>query len=200
MTTHNITTQSVSLEKPLINYLLPFGSSLIASILRLILGVVFIALLAQFRIEIGPVPITGQTLGVLLVGAAYGLSLGTFTVVAYLIVGGLGLGVFAGGASGWSVLQGATGGYLAGFVVAAALVGFLADRGWNRNVVLTVIAMLLGNMVIYVFGLAWLNKIMPSFQATLQAGLTPFIAGDLIKIAVAALLLPLVWRFVAPKK
>jgi len=195
-----MTTQVGTLQRPLISYLLPFGSSLIADILRLILGVAFIALLAQFRMEIGPVPITGQTLGVLLIGAAYGLSLGTFTVVAYLIVGGLGLGIFAGGASGLSVLSGATGGYLAGFVVAAALVGFLADRGWNRNVVLTVVAMLLGNVVIYVFGLAWLNKIMPSFQATISAGLTPFIVGDLIKIAVAALLLPLVWRFVAPKK
>ena len=195
-----MTTQGLKVQKPLINYLLPFGSSLIADSLRLILGVAFIAVLAQVRIEIGPVPITGQTLGVLLIGAAYGLSLGTFTTVAYLIVGGLGLGVFSGGASGWSVLQGATGGYLAGFVVAAALVGYLADRGWNRNVVLTVIAMLMGNVVIYVFGLAWLNKIMPSFQATLNAGFTPFVVGDLIKIAIAALLLPLVWRFVAPKK
>jgi len=188
------------LQKPLVNYLLPFGSSLIATILRLILGVAFIALLAQFSIKIGPVPLTGQTLGVLLIGAAYGLSLGTFTTVAYLIVGGLGLGVFSGGASGLPYMQGATGGYLAGFVVAAALVGFLADRGWNRNVVLTVVAMVLGNVVIYVFGLAWLNKIMPSFQATVNAGLTPFIVGDLVKIAIAALLLPLVWRFVAPKK
>ena len=198
MTTQGL--KGVQLQKPLVNYLLPFGSSLIADTLRLILGVVFIAVLAQFRIEIGPVPITGQTLGVLLIGAAYGLSLGTFTTVAYLIVGGLGLGVFSGGASGLTYMQGATGGYLAGFVVAAALVGYLADRGWNRNVVLSVIAMILGNVVIYVFGLAWLNKIMPSFQATLSAGFTPFVVGDLVKIAIAALLLPLVWRFVAPKK
>lgn len=119
------------LRKPLISHILPVTHPILKALLQVGLGVIFIALLAQVRLELGPVPITGQTLGVLLIGAAYGLSLGTLTLVSYLIVGGLGLGVFAGGAAGWSVLSGMTAGYLLGFVLAAAVVGYLAQRGWT---------------------------------------------------------------------
>lgn len=183
-----------TLRRPLITHLLPVSHPLTKFLLQISLGVVFIALLAQIRLELGPVPLTGQTLGVLLIGAAYGLSLGTLTLVTYLIVGGLGLGVFAGGAAGWSVLSGTTAGYLVGFVLAAALVGYLAQRGWDRHVGLAALAMLVGNVVIYIPGLLWLNTFAPDMATTLQWGLIPFIPGDLIKLVLAAGLLPTVWQ------
>lgn len=182
------------LSPPLIEQVFLRQSSLLRQAALLVGGVVFIAVLAQLRFQIGPVPITGQTLGVLLIGASYGLRLGGLTNLAYLLIGGLGLGVFQGGASGWAYLAGPTGGYLVGFVLAATLVGFLAQRGWDKQVSTTALAMLLGNLVIYAVGLLWLSRFAPDWATTLQWGLLPFIAGDIIKIAVAAALLPLAWR------
>lgn len=182
------------LRKPLISHILPVTHPILKALLQVGLGVIFIALLAQVRLELGPVPITGQTLGVLLIGAAYGLSLGTLTLVSYLIVGGLGLGVFAGGAAGWSVLSGMTAGYLLGFVLAAAVVGYLAQRGWDRHLGLAALAMLIGNIIIYIPGLLWLNTFAPDVATALQWGLIPFIPGDIIKLVLAAGLLPAAWQ------
>ncbi|MAZ53094.1 MAG: biotin transporter BioY [Trueperaceae bacterium] len=192
-----------SLSTPLVHRLVPIQNGLIRTTVQVIAGVVFLALLAQVRFDIGPVPITGQTLGILLIGASYGFSLGTLTATAYLIVGGLGLGVFSGGAAGWATFAGATGGYLIGFPIAAAVIGYLMQRGWHRFFFLTALAMFIGNLLIYVPGLLWLNRFAPdgSWPTTLAWGLTPFIAGDLIKLIAAAGLFPDVWRLVGqPRK
>lgn len=185
------------LTPPLVHRLLPIRAGYVRLPLQLVLGVAFIALLARVEVVIGPVPITGQTLGVLLVGAAYGVGLGSLTLLLYVVAGGAGLGVFAGGAAGWSYLSGATAGYLVGFIAAAALVGYLAQRGMTRSAIGTVTAMLLGNLVIYLCGLLWLSQLAPDWPTALRWGLYPFIPGDLLKIAIAASLLPPVTRLLS---
>jgi len=192
-----------SLSTPLVHRLVPIQNGLIRTTVQVIAGVVFLALLGQVRFDIGPVPITGQTLGILLIGAGYGFSLGPLTVTAYLVVGGLGLGVFQDGNAGWEYMAGPTGGYLIGFLIAAAVIGYLMQRGWHRFFFLTAFAMLIGNLLIYVPGLLWLNRFAPdgSWPWTLAYGLTPFIVGDLIKLIAAAGFFPDVWRLVGqPRK
>jgi len=158
-------------------------------------GVAFLALLAQLRLQIGPVPITGQTLGVLVLGAAYGARLGALTTGAYALLGLVGLPLFAGGGAGFAYLLGPTGGYLVGFVAAAALLGLLADRGWDRTYVRAAVAMLAATLVIYLFGVGWLTVALGGNVSTaLAVGLAPFVAGDLIKLGVAMTLLPTAWR------
>jgi biotin transport system substrate-specific component len=165
-------------------------------------GSALIALAAQLRIDLpfSPVPVTGQTFAVLVVGAALGARLGAAAVIAYLVEGLAGLPVFAGGTSAWTpgttgipVIAGPTAGYLVGFVAAAAIVGALAERGFDRNVVTTIVAMVLGDLAIYVFGLPWLAKFV-GIDKAIPLGLQPFIVGDLFKIALAAAALPLAWR------
>ena len=176
-------------------------------------GAAFVAVLAQVSVPLPftPVPITGQTLGVLLVGAAYGPALGPATLGLYLLWGSLGLPVFAPNAdgshdAGLAVLSltGPTGGYLWGFVVSAWVVGGLARRGWDRNVGSAAAAMLLGEVAIYAIGLPWLHQALPgvvggpvSVGDTLRAGLYPFVVGDAIKLLIAAGALPAVWRLLA---
>lgn len=181
---------------PLIQRIVPIENDALRTTLQIALGIAFLALLAQVRVEIGPVPITGQTLGVLLLGAAYGAGLGAATMVGYLLVGGLGLGVFAGGGAGLSTFTGTTGGYLVGFLAAAILVGYLASRGWDRTHVGTAAAMVIGNVVIYAFGVGWLLQFAPDFATALAWGVTPFVIGDAIKIAIAVALLPWAWRLI----
>jgi biotin transport system substrate-specific component len=176
-------------------------SSLAADVLLVAVGVGLISLSAQISIPLPntPVPLTGQTFAVLLVGTAYGATRATATTATYLLVGGLGFGVFADHASGWDVLRlsSVTGGYLAGMLVASALVGWLADRGWSRTPVLSLATMVLGNVVIYGFGVAWLMHATGfTFTAAWHAGVRPFLPGDAIKILLAAGLLPAAWRLV----
>lgn len=185
---------SVPLAAPLVRHLVPVRSTALRYAVQVVLGVSVLALLAQVRVQIGPVPITGQTLGVLLIGAAYGTGLGVVTVTGYLLAGGLGLAVFSGGGAGWATLAGPTGGYLLAFPFAAALVGALAARGWDRRPLTAAAAMALGNVVIYTVGLAWLGRFAPDASTTLVWGLWPFLPGDVIKIVLAAGLLPTVWR------
>lgn len=173
-------------------------------------GSLVIAGLAQAQIHLAftPVPITGQTLGVLLVGAAYGPALGLATLALYLLEGVVGLPVFAAQADG-SHLTGtavlafssATGGYLFGFALAAGLVGWLARRGWDRSFGSAIGAMLLGEVVVYAVGLPWLKHALPglttqpaSWELTLEQGLYPFVVGDTIKLLLAAGLLPGAWQ------
>lgn len=182
--------------RPLIQRLVPVRNDALRTCLQIGLGIAFVAALAQVRVDIGPVPVTGQTLGVLLVGAAYGFGLGALTIAGYLAVGGLGLGVFSGGGAGVATFAGTTGGYLVGFLLAAALVGYLADRGWDRSFGKTAAAMVAGNIAIYACGLVWLAQFAPDFATTLAWGLAPFVAGDLVKIAIAVVLLPTAWRWV----
>lgn len=163
-------------------------------------GVLFLALLAQLRVQIGPVPITGQTLGVLLLGAAFGARLGALTTGAYALLGLAGLPLFAGGGSGLAYLLGPTGGYLVGFVVAAGLLGMLAQRGWDKTYVRAAGAMLLATGVIYLFGVGWLTVALGGdLSAALAAGLAPFVVGDLIKLGVAVTLLPTAWHLLGRK-
>lgn len=156
-------------------------------------GSILIALLAQLEIPLQPVPITGQTFGVLLVGALLGSRLGAVATLTYLGWGSIGLPVFAGGSSGLARLAGPTGGYLLGFVVAAFMVGWLSERGWDRRVLTTALAMLLGTCLIYLPGIAWLSQFVGPHRV-LQLGLTPFLIGDLLKVVLAALALPAGWK------
>ncbi len=166
----------------------------------IVTGSWLIALAAQIAIPLWPVPITGQTFGVLLVGALLGSKWGAWAVMVYLAQGAMGLPVFAGGTGGPARLLGPTGGYLVGFVAAAFVVGWLSERGWHRRFTTTAISMLIGNLVIYVFGLAWLAAFLGwSGDAVLRAGFLPFVPGDLLKVLLAALALPRVWAKVMPK-
>ena len=141
-----------------------------------------------------PVPITGQTFGVLLIAMALGRIRGTAIVAAYLVEGAAGMPVFAGGTAGIFKLIGPTGGYLIGFPIAAYLVGFLADHGWDRGYFRTILAMTAGTAIIFATGLLWLSQFVEQSNL-LVMGLTPFISGAIIKIAVASCILPSIWRF-----
>ena len=142
-----------------------------------------------------PVPITGQTFGVLLIAMALGRVRGAGVVLAYLAEGAAGLPVFAGGTAGIPILFGPTGGYLIGFLIAAYVVGWLADIGLSHKYHLSFAAMIVGTAIIFACGLAWLTFFVPS-DMLLMAGLYPFLPGAAIKIAVAAVVLPSVWKFV----
>lgn len=164
-----------------------------------------IALLAQVSFHLRFVPITGQTLAVLLVGAALGSVRGGVAVGLYLAQGASGLPFFAEGKAGldYLVLRDplhATGGYLWGFLLAALVVGFLAERGWDRRFASAVGAMFVGNVAIYLLGLPWLAAaIGTSVEDALPFGLYPFVIGDTVKLLLAATLLPAAWRL-APRR
>jgi biotin transport system substrate-specific component len=140
-----------------------------------------------------PVPITGQTFAVLLSGAVLGPRRAFAAQVLYLIEGASGLSFFAGGVAGAAVLAGPTAGYLAAFPFAAALTGWLCARGWDRRFITMLAAMLIGSSVIFALGLAGLSRFLPPGQL-LAAGLLPFLPGDLVKAAAAALTFPQVWK------
>ncbi len=161
-------------------------------------GSLVIALAAQVRIALpfSPVPVTAQTFAIFLVGAALGSRLGLAAVVAYLGEGAAGLPVFAGGASGLAYALGPTGGYLAGFAVAAFAVGWLCERGFDRHVVLCLVAMCVGEVLIYLVALPWLARFVPA-ERVIAAGLLPFIPGDIVKLALAAITPPAVRRALA---
>ena len=169
--------------------------------LALILGAAaLMGVLAQLAIPFVPVPITGQTLGVLLVGALLGSRRGALAMLAYLAEGLAGLPVYANGASAWTpssagvpTIVGPTAGYLLAFPVAAFVVGALAERGWDRRASTAAAAMLVGQVAIYLGGLSWLAQFVGPGRAV-ELGLLPFLAGDAVKLVVAALALPAGWR------
>ena len=156
----------------------------------------FVGLTAQVEIPLWPVPLTLQTLGVLFTGAVLGGRRGALTLLLYLAEGAVGLPVFAGGASGVAYMWGPTGGYLVGFVLAAGVVGWLAERGWDRRPIRTALAMVIGNLMIYALGVAWLAVFLGDLQTALVKGMLIFIVGDLIKIAIATMALPGGWTLV----
>ena len=158
-----------------------------------VFGSLLLAVSAQFKIPLYPVPVTGQTLVVLLIGMTYGPRLGGITLAAYLFEGALGLPVFAGGAAGAAVLMGPTAGYLFGFLLAAIAMGYLAERGMGRTVVSTIAAMVIGNCVIYLCGALWLANFI-GFGQAIAAGVLPFLYGDALKLVVATGLMPWAWR------
>ncbi len=163
-----------------------------------IAGTIILTLSAKVQVPFWPVPMTMQPFAVLVIAMAYGSRLGAATVLLYLAEGAAGLPVFAGTPEkgiGLAYMVGPTGGYLLGFAAAAALVGALAERGWDRRVATTALAMAAGIAVIYLFGVAWLTTLI-GFEAAVANGLVPFLLGDALKIALAAGLMPTLWSVV----
>ena len=152
---------------------------------------------AKVQVPFYPVPMTMQTFVVLVIGLAYGWRLGGATILLYLAEGATGLPVFAGSPErgiGVAYLFGPTGGYLMGFVLAAAAAGWLAERGWDRRVITTLLAMLIGTALIFAPGLVWLGTVIGWDKPILELGLTPFLLGEAFKIALATAVLPVAWR------
>ena len=167
----------------------------------IILGSLFIAASAQFAVYLpfSPVPITGQTFAVLLTGALLGAKKAGLSAALYILEGLLGLPVFAGGTGGIAVLFGPTAGYLAGFIPAAALIGYLSEKSFDRKPVSMAAAFMLGQAVIYGVGVARLSAFV-GFGHALQAGIIPFLVGDVLKIGTAMLLLPAGWKMLNKPK
>lgn len=163
-------------------------------------GSAVVALSAQvaFPLPFSPVPVTGQTFGVLLVASLLGRARGTAAVLAYLAEGAAGLPVFAGAAAGPAKLIGPTGGYLAGFVLGAYVCGWLAERGWDRTPLKTTASMVAGNVAIFAVALPWLSRFVGGSNVWTM-GFWPFIPGDVVKIGLAAALLPLGWKALGPR-
>jgi len=169
--------------------------------IALILGFsIFTAISAKIRIYLPftPVPITGQTLAVLLTGTSLGSQMATLSIAIYLLAGVVGIPVFSGKSAGVTYLFGSTGGYLIGFLIAVYVVGRLAERGTDRSLKSCFPAMLLGNLIIYAFGLAWLARFVP-MNKLLAVGLIPFILGDLVKLALASVIMPICWNLKGEK-
>jgi len=174
--------------------------TLLRDILLITAGVVAMAIAAKIKVPFWPVPMTMQTFVVLTVGAAYGGARGGLTMMAYMIVGAMGFDIFTGSsaqANGIEYMMGGTGGYLVGFVLAAYVLGRLAEAGWDRSVPKMAGAMLIGNALIYLPGVLWLGALYASSKGwdwVIKWGLTNFVVADMLKLALAAALLPLLWR------
>ena len=159
-------------------------------------GIAALVLAAKIKIPMFPVPMTMGTFAVLSIGAAYGTRLGLATILGYMLIGALGFDVFAGSSaevSGLSYMMGSTGGYLVGYVLAVVALGALARKGWDRARGKMALALVLCNALIYVPGLIWLTVLYGLEAPILSWGLTPFLLGDVVKLALAALLLPALW-------
>ena len=183
--------------KTLAQTLWPTDNSMIRNVVLAVLGSIALWISAKISIPFWPVPLTMQTFVVLMIGMAFGSRLGVATVLLYLAEGAAGLPVFAGTPEkgiGIAYMMGTTGGYLLGFVLAAGIVGSLAERGCDRNPLTTALAMLLGNVAIYVPGLLVLGAIVGWDKPVLAWGLTPFLAGDALKLVLAAVLMPILWK------
>ena len=167
-----------------------------------VIGVAALAIAAKIRVPMWPVPATMQTFAVLSIGAAYGLRLGLVTLLGYVLVGALGFDVFTSSSAehnGLSYMMGATGGYLVGFVVAGGIMGALARQGWDKSFGKMVLAMLIGNIVIYAFGLAWMAHLFLAVKGAvwvMQWGMINFLPFDAVKLVLAAMLFPAMWRLV----
>ncbi len=164
-----------------------------------VLGIAVLAIAAKIKVPMWPVPITMGTFAVLTIGAAYGARLGLVTILGYMIVGALGFDVFAGSSAeayGLTYMMGGTGGYLLGYVMATVALGWFAQAGWDRSAGKMALAMLAGNVLIYVPGLIWLGMLYGWDKPIMQWGLTPFLIGDALKLALAAALLPALWKLV----
>ena len=164
-------------------------------------GIALLTLLAQIKVPVpgSPVAINLGTFAVLTIGAAYGPRLGLVTILGYMGIGALGFDVFQSSTAdlnGVSYMMGSTGGYLVGYVLATVALGWFARLGWDRSVGKMALAMLIGNVILYVPGLLWLGQLYGWDKPILAWGLTPFILGDALKLALAAMLLPMAWTLV----
>jgi len=173
----------------------------IKQVALVVLGIVALAVAAKIKVPVpgSPVLMSMGTFAVLTVGAAYGARLGLVTILGYMIIGAIGFDVFQSSTAdlnGLSYMMGSTGGYLLGYVMATVVLGMFARAGWDRSAGKMALAMLAGNVIIYVPGLIWLGMLYGWDQPILQWGLTPFLIGDALKLALAAALLPAVWKLV----
>ncbi|MHA3978494.1 biotin transporter BioY [Halovulum sp. GXIMD14794] len=165
-------------------------------------GIAAMAIAAKIRVPMWPVPGTMQTFVVLSVGAAYGMRLGLATMLGYLLVGAFGYDVFtssSASSNGLAYMVGPTGGYLAGFAVAAGVMGWLARKGWDRTFVKMAAAMLIGNLIVYAFGLPWMAYLFAAekgMEWVISWGMTNFLVFDALKLALAAMLFPVLWKMV----
>ena len=175
----------------LMNLVWPSRTALRAAIL-MVIGSGLLALSAKTQVPFYPVPMTMQTLVVLVLGAAYGWRLGAATVALYLAEGLVGLPVFAGVAAGPAYMAGPTGGFLVGFLFAAMTTGFMAERGWDRSLLRVFLMMTLGHAIIFAFGLGWLSSVM-GFEKAVAAGAAPFLWATILKTALAAALMQAAW-------
>ncbi|MBT8457451.1 MAG: biotin transporter BioY [Alphaproteobacteria bacterium] len=164
-----------------------------------VLGIALLTVFAKISIPMIPVPITMGTFAVLTIGATYGPRLGLTTILGYMIIGALGFDVFASSTAenaGLTYMMGGTGGYLFGYVLATLALGAAARAGWDRSMGKMALAMLIGNALIYIPGLLWLGVLYGFDKPILAWGLTPFLVGDALKLALAAMLLPAAWKLV----
>jgi biotin transport system substrate-specific component len=167
---------------------------LVIDAVLVVVGAALVGGLAQLYVPLWPVPVTGQTLGVLLVGATLGSIRGGISMLVYAAFGIIGVPWFSEADSGWHVVAGPTGGYIIGFIASAVLVGWFSERHWDRRVLKAIAIFLGGSAVVFAFGLPWLAFTLGlNVEQTLEAGFYPFIIGGLIKAAIAALLLPAAW-------
>ena len=193
-------TMQLSGQSALVDRVIP--RSAINNVALILSGAVFTAYAAQLVIPMWPVPITAQTLAVLLVGSVLGATRGAISLIVYFSMGAMGLPVFS---AATSLSFGPTFGYLVGFIAAAALIGYLSERGWHKSVTGVLGSFAIANSVIYVFGLPWLAFALGTLGAAndlasvAAAGLAPFIIGDVIKMTIAAAILPLAWKFLGKK-
>lgn len=208
MTTRATRSASISLETTrdgtLIDAVFPRPSDRTLALTRdavlVSAAVLLMTVLAQVSIPWHPVPLTGGTFGALLVGGVLGLRRGTIAMGLYVLIGVLGVGVFSEWSGGWDHITGSTGGYIIGYVLAAAFVGYFVDRGMDRQVMSMVGVLLIGNALIYVVGIPWLAAWTPpgaeqalGWSTAYEVGVQPFIPGDIVKLFFAACLLPGGW-------
>jgi biotin transport system substrate-specific component len=168
------------------------SSNPVRGIVLVVIGSILLTISAKIQVPFWPVPMTMQTLVILVLGVAYGWRLAGATVLLYLAQGALSLPVFAGG-GGLAYMSGPTGGYLVGFLLAAVAVGWLAERGWARSLANTLAAMLIGTVIVFACGVAWLGTLIGLPQA-INAGLMPFLLSEAVKVALGTALVPFAWR------
>jgi biotin transport system substrate-specific component len=190
-------------HQPLIDRLWPTSDRpLVRQAILLVLGSLLMWASAKVQVPMWPVPMTMQSFVVLVIGMGYGSRLGAATIGFYLLEGALGLPVFAGTPEkgiGLAYMMGPTGGYLVGFLLAAGAVGWLAERGWDRTLPLAVIAMIIGTVLLFVPGVAWL-AVLIGFSKAVAAGVTPFLVASVVKLALAAAVMPLAWRAIEARE
>ena len=172
-----------------------FASKTIGFVLLALLGSAIMAVAAKVTVPFFPVPMTLQTLAIFGIAAAYGRNLAVATMVLYLAEGLIGLPVFAGAVAGPAYMMGPTGGYLAGFVIAAMIVGWAADKGWSRNALKMALAMLIADAVVFGMGFAWLASHIGADKA-FAFGVVPFVLGDVVKILLASALVAALWKVI----
>lgn len=196
-----MTTATITAPRTLADRL-PISDSRVRSAVAIVAFAALTAACAQWRMPLPwtPVPITGQTMAVLLAGASLGAWRGAASQALYVAVGALGMPIFQNAEGGWDVVTGTTGGYLVGFIVAAAVIGHLAERRQDRHFATSLSAMALGSAIIYLCGATWLGHVLGvSSSQAIEFGVAPFLIGDLIKAAIAGALLPTAWRLLGDR-